>query len=1265
MSMTPSIAPHHYKFSNAPITIQQQLAAPTNAAKDPALSIAQAAIQQQQNLVAAKTEVDIDIAQSAIPQQQNLVTADVDIDKPPLTTHQIAKAEADIHIDTDKLPLTTHQMAELAREILSTLTIPTLLDMVAANNHESLRQHVLNRHSYLPKLASVEPDLSDPDLAQKAQRGDVLILNNEAEQQAMFQAIAQVAAQLIQLNDDELQQQCAVSCYIENIGFYEYKGLVTEIRIPVAKFPQLAMFKTHKCYHTTYTSTDAKGNKIYEPVARETISITIINHKTWCADSNSFSKNNVPKTIYPGGKSITCRLFDSTSGIVAELKEQDRLASQQRDNNYFEQQKLFRKREWQEQQVMRQFKAPTPPAKELSIELWHGQKSMQYDNGDSYDGEWRGGLRYGKGKMSYHDHHTYEGEWLQDQRHGPDSIITFDATGVKYHSAWAQDQLIQIQYPPEAQTWYNCNFANNIPHGPGRLTISEATATTATSIISYEGEWDSGNLNHGTIKYHNGNTYEGPLLNGQPHGTGTMTCANGAVYRGSWPQNIAITSEQHPVGDYEVTYRNGNKFVGTMLADGPAVGGIFTYPERHCYKTCKIIERNPDHSYTAHPRFRGELVYADGKRYVGWLKDPTRDGEVSLINGQGQLFYTNGDSYDGKWLGGFRYGKGKMSYHDHHTYEGEWLKDQRHDSYSIITFDATGVKYHGAWAQDRLIKIQYPPEAQTWYNCNFANNIPHGPGRLTISEATATTATSIISYEGEWDSGNLNHGTIKYHNGNTYEGPLLNGQPHGTGTMTCANGAVYRGSWPQNIAITSEQHPVGDYEVTYRNGNKFVGTMLADGPAVGGIFTYPERHCYKTCKIIERNPDHSYTAHPRFRGELVYADGKRYVGWLKDPTCDGQAYPINGQGQLFYANGNSYSGNIVNGIPEGQGQLTEHKADGTIWVTSCEWRNGEPVGTKLISKLNTNEYRIEYPNGRNFVQSPAGGIFSYSSSHKYRACVVMDKNYDARQPGAFFRGHIVYWYDSRTYTGLMQDPGNGEMILTDTNGQIKYANGTIYNGNILNGLPEGDGKLTVKTADGTIWVTSCKWQNGKHDGGTRVSSKLNTNEYIIVYSNGNVFTWQPNGGIFSYKNSLKHLECVVTDNNYDARKPNVLFSGRLVYRDNTIFEGFMHENGNGTPVLSENHKCTIIFANGDKYKGCFQNAKAGAGRLSPNGVLSDVLLNDEQGEFIYADGSIYRGPVHNAKPDGIGTLTKHNIDGTVITIRGVWDQQRGLIKEIK
>ena len=57
------------------------------------------------------------------------------------------------------------------------------------------------------------------------------------------------------------------------------------------------------------------------------------------------------------------------------------------------------------------------------------------------------------------------------------------------------------------------------------------------------------------------------------------------------------------------------------------------------------------------------------------------------INGQGTLWYADGDQYQGEWRDGKMHGRGTYTYADGDQYEGDWKDDRRHGK-GTVTYAA-------------------------------------------------------------------------------------------------------------------------------------------------------------------------------------------------------------------------------------------------------------------------------------------------------------------------------------------------------------------------------------------------------------------------------------------------------------------------------------------------------------------------------------------------------------------------------------------------
>ena len=188
-----------------------------------------------------------------------------------------------------------------------------------------------------------------------------------------------------------------------------------------------------------------------------------------------------------------------------------------------------------------------------------------------------------------------------------------------------------------ADNQYIGEFKNGQPHGKGTMTFADG--------YKYEGEWKDGMANgKGTITYPDEGKYEGELYEGEfkdnrYHGKGTLTSTDGAKYVGEFKDN-----RYHGKGEH--TFPDGSKYVGEYK-DGSYHGkGEYTFPDGENY-----IGEFKDNRYHG----KGEHTFPDGENYIGEFKDGKRHGE-------GTYTFANGDKYEGEWKDGKRHGKGNYTF---------------------------------------------------------------------------------------------------------------------------------------------------------------------------------------------------------------------------------------------------------------------------------------------------------------------------------------------------------------------------------------------------------------------------------------------------------------------------------------------------------------------------------------------------------------------------------------------------------------------------
>lgn len=400
-----------------------------------------------------------------------------------------------------------------------------------------------------------------------------------------------------------------------------------------------------------------------------------------------------------------------------------------------------------------------------------------------------------------------------------------------------------------------------------------------------------------TIRFENGSQYNGSFRNNAFSGEGTMEYSGGAVYSGGW--------------------ENG----------------------KHCHN--------------------GRMTYPDGTIYDGEWKDGSADGA-------GTMTFHNGSVYNGMWKAGKRHGKGIMRSLDGAAYEGDWKNGERH-GIGIMTYP-DGVIYIGQWKNGERHgdgTITYLDGAVlkgVWRNGEL-----HGAGRVTQSSGTYESdiekseldvidpSDTDIEYklegndDAEWHSEGTKHyldseyfdtnwekteafseGSKSYFDdypdsawekeeslpdkfpapptGDTYEGSQKNGEPHGSGTMTYANGNIYKGEWKNG-----DRHGLGT--MTFANGNVYSGQWKNGERHGKGLLTYANGSKYNG----EWKNDIAYG-----QGTYCYPDGASRSGFW-----DGSEL-LSGQGVLRYADGSFYDGKIRNNLRHGKGVYT--LPDGTVQV---------------------------------------------------------------------------------------------------------------------------------------------------------------------------------------------------------------------------------------------------------------------------------------------------------------------------------------------
>lgn len=247
-----------------------------------------------------------------------------------------------------------------------------------------------------------------------------------------------------------------------------------------------------------------------------------------------------------------------------------------------------------------------------------------------------------------------------------------------------------------------------------------------------------------------------------------------------------------------------------------------------------------------------------------------------------------------------------------------------------------------------------------------------------------------------------------------------------------------------------------------------------------------------------------------------------------------------------------------------------------------------------------------------------------------------------------------------TDPNLTSPPLGTSAPVKNGNEQIAYADGTVYSGDIRNGMPEGRG--TCKWSNGDTYTGG--FSNGTMNGqGTYVWA--NGEKYTGAFVNGlrtgqGIYTW-PRGaqykGEFSNDKFNGTGELNWPSDRYYGKGLIVQPSGKTVTIDDA---GFNYKGTFKNGLM--NGRGVYTWSNGDKYVGDFLAGKrtgSGIYTWSNGNSYSGNFADDNLagfGSFKWANGDVFTGYFSGGVPNGYGRFAASDKNVT----SGNWD--KGVIK---
>lgn len=266
--------------------------------------------------------------------------------------------------------------------------------------------------------------------------------------------------------------------------------------------------------------------------------------------------------------------------------------------------------------------------------------------GGIYAGDLREGIPHGHGTFDCTDYH-YEGRFQHGRFHGWGELHATES--------WSgEEETYLYNSRGERLFWggidYEGEFMDGIPNGKGTMYDSD-------DFACYEGQLlDAVPHGNGRAMFYDGRIFDGCWANGKADGAGRYLLTDGKVYEGNWNANILYVED----GFVSIT---GDVYRGGMLDGVPHGPGTLTISvNRERYDGGFLHGKYSGYGKYICYRYDNTVDYT----YEGYFKDGRYHGEGKFTH----LWFQW--SYEGSYMAGHQDGSGQLIYPDGRTLTG-WL----------------------------------------------------------------------------------------------------------------------------------------------------------------------------------------------------------------------------------------------------------------------------------------------------------------------------------------------------------------------------------------------------------------------------------------------------------------------------------------------------------------------------------------------------------------------------------------------------------------
>lgn len=176
-------------------------------------------------------------------------------------------------------------------------------------------------------------------------------------------------------------------------------------------------------------------------------------------------------------------------------------------------------------------------SQDASSKDYTGKAEVQYTNSDSYNGDFKNGVKEGQGVYTFINGDKYTGEWKGNLQHGIGK--TEYAKGGKYYGKYVKGKREgEGVFNYANGDIYSGSWKNNLKHGKGTYIVN-ACKLEGNNYMKIVGNWDRGEIINGKWLFPDNTSYEGLYEKNLPKSYGTWSFSNGNLNIGEYKHSEA------------------------------------------------------------------------------------------------------------------------------------------------------------------------------------------------------------------------------------------------------------------------------------------------------------------------------------------------------------------------------------------------------------------------------------------------------------------------------------------------------------------------------------------------------------------------------------------------------------------------------------------------------------------------------------------------------------------------------------------------------